>query len=185
MVLVPVRLGLRSLHPRYCPALVALLELPQSLGFLGGSPNHAIYFVGHAGGDAATRAGAATAAARSSGGGATGGGGGCDGKKTAESTAAARTVLLGLDPHTTQPSPPRHKRRDGRCGLCGGDCGAGGCEDHSGRASAAALQGRGGLGVGSGSGQSRGREKEEDEAEEDEAADVAGLWPLQDDEFFR
>eukprot|EP00904_Undaria_pinnatifida_P013341 jgi/Undpi1/9137/HiC_scaffold_26.g11595.m1 len=46
LLLVPLRLGLDELSTGYIPSLLEMLRVPQSLGFLGGRPNHAIYFVG-------------------------------------------------------------------------------------------------------------------------------------------
>jgi cysteine protease ATG4 len=46
LLVIPVRLGLRNLNLEYVPALLASLRLPQSMGFIGGRPNHAMYFIG-------------------------------------------------------------------------------------------------------------------------------------------
>ncbi|CAN0019172.1 unnamed protein product [Phaeothamnion confervicola] len=46
MLLAPLRLGLDGLHVAYVTGLLETLRFPQSLGFIGGRPNHAIYFVG-------------------------------------------------------------------------------------------------------------------------------------------
>ncbi|CAN0254343.1 unnamed protein product, partial [Laminaria digitata] len=46
VLLVPLRLGLDELSAGYIPSLLEMLRVPQSLGFLGGRPNHAIYFIG-------------------------------------------------------------------------------------------------------------------------------------------
>jgi hypothetical protein len=42
VILIPVRLGLQSLNEQYYPALLKMLEISQSLGFIGGWPNHAV-----------------------------------------------------------------------------------------------------------------------------------------------
>jgi len=44
-----LRLGLSDLNEAYVPALKAVFEIPQSLGIIGGRPNHALYFIGYAG----------------------------------------------------------------------------------------------------------------------------------------
>jgi len=46
LVIVPVRLGLDRVCVAYSCTLSALLRLPQSVGFIGGKPGHALYFVG-------------------------------------------------------------------------------------------------------------------------------------------
>eukprot|EP00752_Nemacystus_decipiens_P006877 g6178.t1 len=46
LLLVPLRLGLDELSAGYIPSLLETLRVPQSLGFLGGRPNHAIFFIG-------------------------------------------------------------------------------------------------------------------------------------------
>lgn len=46
ILLIPLRLGLDNLLPSYAPALLKCLELPWSLGFVGGKPNRSLYFVG-------------------------------------------------------------------------------------------------------------------------------------------
>lgn len=46
MLLLPLRLGLQSIHAEYLPMLRETLRWPQSIGFVGGRPRHAIYFVG-------------------------------------------------------------------------------------------------------------------------------------------
>ncbi|CAN0494472.1 unnamed protein product, partial [Ectocarpus sp. 12 AP-2014] len=46
VLLVPLRLGLDELSAGYIPSLLETLRVPQSLGFLGGRPNHAIFFIG-------------------------------------------------------------------------------------------------------------------------------------------
>uniref|UniRef100_A0A7S2S9E2 Cysteine protease n=1 Tax=Rhizochromulina marina TaxID=1034831 RepID=A0A7S2S9E2_9STRA len=49
LLLIPLRLGLESVPPEHAARILAMLELPQSIGFIGGRPNHAIYFFGHHG----------------------------------------------------------------------------------------------------------------------------------------
>jgi hypothetical protein len=49
VVLVPVRLGIQSVNPEYIDELKDLLRNKYSIGFIGGRPNHAIYFVGYKG----------------------------------------------------------------------------------------------------------------------------------------
>jgi len=48
LLLIPLRLGLDRIDPARIPWLLRLLEVPQSVGFIGGRPNHALYFTGHA-----------------------------------------------------------------------------------------------------------------------------------------
>ncbi|CAG0896395.1 unnamed protein product [Cyprideis torosa] len=47
LLCIPLRLGLSEMNPIYVPALKASLKVPQSMGIIGGRPNHALYFVGH------------------------------------------------------------------------------------------------------------------------------------------
>jgi cysteine protease ATG4 len=35
-----------SYNREYIPSLLHMLRMPQSLGFIGGRPNHAMYFIG-------------------------------------------------------------------------------------------------------------------------------------------
>uniref|UniRef100_A0A5S6Q2J3 Cysteine protease n=1 Tax=Trichuris muris TaxID=70415 RepID=A0A5S6Q2J3_TRIMR len=49
LLLIPLRLGLTQLNSCYIPALLELFTSPNSLGMLGGRPNHALYFIGHFG----------------------------------------------------------------------------------------------------------------------------------------
>ncbi|PAA64641.1 hypothetical protein BOX15_Mlig025225g2 [Macrostomum lignano] len=49
LLFVPLRLGLSDLNQQYVPALKRCLEMPQSLGIIGGKPNHAHYFIGYQG----------------------------------------------------------------------------------------------------------------------------------------
>jgi len=45
LLLVPTRLGVSGVNPVYFPTLTAYMQLPQSLGFVGGKPNFAYYFM--------------------------------------------------------------------------------------------------------------------------------------------
>ncbi|KFD72515.1 hypothetical protein M514_15351 [Trichuris suis] len=49
LLLLPLRLGLTQLNPCYVPALLEMFKCPNSLGMLGGRPNHALYFIGNFG----------------------------------------------------------------------------------------------------------------------------------------
>lgn len=49
LLIIPLRLGLSDLNPAYIPALKAVFEMPQSLGVIGGRPNHALFIIGYAG----------------------------------------------------------------------------------------------------------------------------------------
>src|SRR4051794_11666412 len=46
LIWVPLRLGMARINPLYIPSLKALLQWPQSLGFIGGKPNASFYFIG-------------------------------------------------------------------------------------------------------------------------------------------
>uniref|UniRef100_A0A7S3NKN2 Cysteine protease n=1 Tax=Aureoumbra lagunensis TaxID=44058 RepID=A0A7S3NKN2_9STRA len=46
LIIIPLRLGLAKLDPIYFDALLATLQFPQSLGFVGGRPRQALYFIG-------------------------------------------------------------------------------------------------------------------------------------------
>jgi len=46
LLFVSLRLGLSDINPVYIPGLKASLTLPQTLGVIGGRPNHALYFLG-------------------------------------------------------------------------------------------------------------------------------------------
>jgi len=48
LLVVPLRLGLSELNPAYIPGLKAVFESPQSVGIMGGRPNHALFFIGYA-----------------------------------------------------------------------------------------------------------------------------------------
>jgi len=45
LLLVPLRLGLRTISDPHLKMLRATLQIPQSVGFIGGSPGHSLYFV--------------------------------------------------------------------------------------------------------------------------------------------
>jgi len=49
VIFVPVRLGLDSMNPQYYAGLKQCLQLPQSLGFVGGRPRSSLYFLGYQG----------------------------------------------------------------------------------------------------------------------------------------
>jgi len=49
LLIIPLRLGLTEMNPMYVEPLKACLSLPQSVGIVGGTPNHAHFFVGHVG----------------------------------------------------------------------------------------------------------------------------------------
>ncbi|KAI8993363.1 hypothetical protein BDB01DRAFT_776060 [Pilobolus umbonatus] len=51
LILVPLRLGIDSLHLTYYPALKACFELPSFVGIAGGRPNSSLYFMGLHGDD--------------------------------------------------------------------------------------------------------------------------------------
>lgn len=46
IVVVPLRLGLDKLEPEYIPQILEALQLPQSLGLIGGRPHQALFFPG-------------------------------------------------------------------------------------------------------------------------------------------
>ncbi len=46
LLFVPLRLGLTELNPIYFGDVKECFEMPQSLGAIGGRPNHALYFIG-------------------------------------------------------------------------------------------------------------------------------------------
>jgi cysteine protease ATG4 len=46
LVLIPLRLGLKTFNTKYSRSLAYILSLPQSVGILGGSPRHALWFYG-------------------------------------------------------------------------------------------------------------------------------------------
>jgi cysteine protease ATG4 len=49
LLIVPLRLGLADLNEAYVPGIKAIFEIPQTIGVIGGRPNHALYFIGYAG----------------------------------------------------------------------------------------------------------------------------------------
>lgn len=51
VLFIPLRLGLVDINPVYFRALKSTFAFPQSLGILGGRPNHALYFIGCCGND--------------------------------------------------------------------------------------------------------------------------------------
>jgi len=46
LLLIPCQLGLNQVNPIYLKSLSLYLQIPQSIGFIGGRPNSAYYFVG-------------------------------------------------------------------------------------------------------------------------------------------
>lgn len=52
LLIIPLRLGLTDINPIYIPALKRCLELPGTLGIIGGRPNQALYFIGYVGDEA-------------------------------------------------------------------------------------------------------------------------------------
>nr|XP_046910240.1 cysteine protease ATG4B-like [Dermatophagoides farinae] len=51
ILFIPLRLGLSEINPIYFRALKTTFTFPQTLGILGGRPNHALYFIGCCGDD--------------------------------------------------------------------------------------------------------------------------------------
>ena len=51
ILFIPLRLGLTDINPVYFRALKSTFAFPQTLGILGGRPNHALYFIGCCGDD--------------------------------------------------------------------------------------------------------------------------------------
>lgn len=49
LLVVPLRLGLSAINPVYVKGLKMCFTFRQSLGVIGGKPNHALYFIGHVG----------------------------------------------------------------------------------------------------------------------------------------
>lgn len=47
LILIPVRLGVDELNPLYIDSLLRCLEIPQSLGFVGGRQRSSLYFIGY------------------------------------------------------------------------------------------------------------------------------------------
>lgn len=51
LLVVPLRLGLgKVVDAIYVPGLLAMFKFPQSVGCIGGTPRHSLYFVGAKGG---------------------------------------------------------------------------------------------------------------------------------------
>ena len=46
LLVVPLRLGLTELNPVYLPGVLACFKIPQTMGLMGGKPNHALYLIG-------------------------------------------------------------------------------------------------------------------------------------------
>ncbi|RWS04147.1 cysteine peptidase 2 family C54 protein-like protein [Dinothrombium tinctorium] len=46
LLFIPLRLGLTEINPLYFKSLKAIFKFQQSLGIIGGRPNHALYFIG-------------------------------------------------------------------------------------------------------------------------------------------
>ncbi|RZF44322.1 hypothetical protein LSTR_LSTR006872 [Laodelphax striatellus] len=51
LLVVPLRLGISEINPVYVQGLKTCFTFKQSLGVIGGKPNHALYFVGCVGND--------------------------------------------------------------------------------------------------------------------------------------
>ncbi|KAK8725394.1 hypothetical protein OTU49_010842 [Cherax quadricarinatus] len=49
LLFIPLRLGLSEMNPIYFSGLKNCFKMPQSLGLIGGKPNHASYFIGFMG----------------------------------------------------------------------------------------------------------------------------------------
>ncbi|KAJ1933659.1 Cysteine protease atg4 [Linderina macrospora] len=49
LLLVPVRLGLERLDPRYAEKVKTLFQIPQTVGLVGGKPARSYYFIGRQG----------------------------------------------------------------------------------------------------------------------------------------
>ncbi|CAF1236077.1 unnamed protein product [Adineta ricciae] len=47
VIIIPLRLGLNDVNTEYIEQLKFCFRLPQTLGFIGGKPNHAHYFIGY------------------------------------------------------------------------------------------------------------------------------------------
>lgn len=45
-LLVPLRFGLEQLNTKYVPTIQEILRLRQSVGIIGGTPRHSMYFIG-------------------------------------------------------------------------------------------------------------------------------------------
>ncbi|XP_046676388.1 cysteine protease ATG4B-like [Homalodisca vitripennis] len=51
VLVIPLRLGITDINPVYVQAIKASFTFKQSLGLIGGKPNHALYFIGCVGND--------------------------------------------------------------------------------------------------------------------------------------
>lgn len=51
ILIIPLRLGITDINPIYLNAFKACFTFQQSLGIIGGKPNHALYFIGCVGND--------------------------------------------------------------------------------------------------------------------------------------
>ncbi|XP_075040452.1 cysteine protease ATG4A isoform X2 [Mixophyes fleayi] len=49
LLIVPLRLGINQINPVYIDAFKECFMMPQSLGSVGGKPNHGYYFIGFSG----------------------------------------------------------------------------------------------------------------------------------------
>ncbi|GAM23514.1 hypothetical protein SAMD00019534_066890 [Acytostelium subglobosum LB1] len=47
IILIPIKLGVEKLNEVYFQEIKAMLEIPQSIGIIGGKPKQSFYFVGH------------------------------------------------------------------------------------------------------------------------------------------
>ncbi|CAF4483309.1 unnamed protein product [Rotaria socialis] len=47
VIIIPLRLGLNDVNVEYIDQIKLCFRLPQTLGFIGGKPNHAHYFIGY------------------------------------------------------------------------------------------------------------------------------------------
>jgi len=47
VLFIPLRLGLSEINPIYFQSIKQTFRVPQSLGIIGGKPNHALYFIGY------------------------------------------------------------------------------------------------------------------------------------------
>lgn len=46
LILVSIQLGLNEIEPEYYPVLSAIFKMKHSLGAVGGTPGHSLYFTG-------------------------------------------------------------------------------------------------------------------------------------------
>ncbi|XP_050528847.1 cysteine protease ATG4B-like [Daktulosphaira vitifoliae] len=51
VLVIPLRLGISTINPAYIKGVKMCFTFPQSLGIIGGRPNHALYFIGFVGND--------------------------------------------------------------------------------------------------------------------------------------